>query len=163
MAKWLSYIPIYIFLHILFFLLGFGQGNGNPLQYSCLDTHMGRRAWWATVHRVTKSQTRLKWLSMHGLSREVGYSSTEGSRHSSTVILIVCITWLQIPSPSPSLFPPPWKAQVCSLCLSLLWADFCCVLDLTCKWYHAMFVFVWLETSLWMIICSCIYVTANGL
>ena len=29
-------------------------GNGNPLQYSCLDNPMDRGAWWATVHRVTK-------------------------------------------------------------------------------------------------------------
>ena len=35
-------------------------GNGNPLQYSCLENPMDRGAWWATVHRVTKSQTLLK-------------------------------------------------------------------------------------------------------
>ena len=34
-----------------------GEGNGNPLQYSCLETPIDRGAWWATVHRVTKSQT----------------------------------------------------------------------------------------------------------
>ena len=34
-------------------------GHGNPLQYSCLENPMDRRAWWATVHRVTKSQIRL--------------------------------------------------------------------------------------------------------
>ena len=32
-----------------------GVGNGNPLQYSCLRNPMDRGAWWATVHRVTKS------------------------------------------------------------------------------------------------------------
>ena len=36
-----------------------GEGNGNPLQYSCLENPMDRGAWWAIVHRVTKSQTRL--------------------------------------------------------------------------------------------------------
>ena len=36
-----------------------GEGNGNQLQYSCLENPMDRRAWQATVHRVTKSQTRL--------------------------------------------------------------------------------------------------------
>ena len=40
-----------------------GEGNGNPLQYSCLDNCMDKGAWWATVHGVTKSQTWLKWLS----------------------------------------------------------------------------------------------------
>ena len=34
-----------------------GEGNGNPLQYSCLENPMGGGAWWATVHGVTKSQT----------------------------------------------------------------------------------------------------------
>ena len=34
-----------------------GEGNGNPLQYSCLENSMDRGAWWATVHGVTKSQT----------------------------------------------------------------------------------------------------------
>ena len=36
-----------------------GEGNGNPLQYSCLEHPMDRGAWWATVHGVEKSQTRL--------------------------------------------------------------------------------------------------------
>ena len=34
-----------------------GEGNGNPLQYSCLDSFMDRGAWWAIVHRVAKSWT----------------------------------------------------------------------------------------------------------
>ena len=34
-----------------------GVGNGNPLQDSCLENPMDRRAWWATVHGVAKSQT----------------------------------------------------------------------------------------------------------
>ena len=36
-----------------------GEGNGNPLQYSCLENPMDRGAWWATVHGVTKIWTRL--------------------------------------------------------------------------------------------------------
>ena len=36
-----------------------GEGNGNPLQYSCLGNPMDRGVWWATVHGVTKSHTRL--------------------------------------------------------------------------------------------------------
>ena len=47
-----------------------GGGNGNPLQYSCLENPMGRGAWWAKVHRVAKSQTRLKLLSMHAHSAD---------------------------------------------------------------------------------------------
>ena len=34
-----------------------GEGNGNPLLYSCLENPMDRGAWWATAHGVTKSQT----------------------------------------------------------------------------------------------------------
>ena len=34
-----------------------GEGNGNPLQYSCLENPMDRRAWWATVHGVIQSDT----------------------------------------------------------------------------------------------------------
>ena len=36
-----------------------GEGNDNPLQYSCLENPMDRGAWWATIHGVTKSRTRL--------------------------------------------------------------------------------------------------------
>ena len=36
-----------------------GGGHGNPLRYSCLENPMSREAWWATVHGVTKSKTRL--------------------------------------------------------------------------------------------------------
>ena len=36
-----------------------GEGNGNPLQYSCLENSMDRGVWWAIVHRVAKSQTGL--------------------------------------------------------------------------------------------------------
>ena len=43
----------------------FGEGSGNPLQYSCLENPMDGGAWWAAVHRVSQSQTWLKQLSMH--------------------------------------------------------------------------------------------------
>ena len=46
-----------------------GEGNGNPLQYSCLENHMDRGAWWAMIHRVAKSQTRLKQLSTYAQER----------------------------------------------------------------------------------------------
>ena len=34
-----------------------GEGNGNPLQYSCLENSMDRGAWWATVHGIAQSRT----------------------------------------------------------------------------------------------------------
>ena len=48
-----------------------GVGNGNPLQYFCLENPMDRGAWWATDHRVTKIQTRLKRLSMYMLKENL--------------------------------------------------------------------------------------------
>ena len=42
-----------------------GEGNGNPLQYSCLQNPMDREAWKSAVHGVAESQTRLKRLSAH--------------------------------------------------------------------------------------------------
>ena len=36
-----------------------GEGNGYPLQYSCLENSMDKGAWWTTIHRVAKSQTQL--------------------------------------------------------------------------------------------------------
>ena len=39
-----------------------GEGNGNPLQYSCLENPMDGGAWWATVHGVAKSRRRLSDL-----------------------------------------------------------------------------------------------------
>ena len=41
-----------------------GEGNGYPLQYSCLENPMDRGAWWARVHGVAKSWTRQKWLHL---------------------------------------------------------------------------------------------------
>ena len=35
------------------------RGNGNPLQYACLENPMDRGAWWAAIHRVAKSQTHI--------------------------------------------------------------------------------------------------------
>ena len=44
-----------------------GEGNGNLLQYSCLENPMDGGAWWATVHEVTKSWIGLKCLSVSSL------------------------------------------------------------------------------------------------
>ena len=42
-----------------------GEGNGNPLQYSCLENPMDRGAWQAIVHGVANSLIQLKWLRTH--------------------------------------------------------------------------------------------------
>ena len=50
-------------LHFDFSISCIGEGNGNPLQCSCLENPRDRGAWWAAVHGVIQSQTRLKRLS----------------------------------------------------------------------------------------------------
>ena len=50
-------------LHFHFSLSCVGEGNGNPLQSSCLENPRDGRAWWAAVYGVAQSRTRLKWLS----------------------------------------------------------------------------------------------------
>ena len=54
-----------------------GEGNGTPIQYSCLENPMDRGAWWAIVPGISKSQTQLKQLSMHACNitaNQEGYS-----------------------------------------------------------------------------------------
>ena len=50
-------------LHFHFSLSCIGEGNGNPLQCSCLENPRDGGAWWAAVYGVAQSRTRLKWLS----------------------------------------------------------------------------------------------------
>ena len=50
-------------LHFHFSLLRIGEGNGNPLQCSCLEDPRDGGAWWAAIYGVAQSQTRLKQLS----------------------------------------------------------------------------------------------------
>ena len=62
-----------------------GEGNGNPLQYSCLEIPVGGGAWWAAIHRVAQSQTRLRRLSVHacigeGNGNPLQYSCLENAR-----------------------------------------------------------------------------------
>ena len=50
-------------LHFHFSLSCIGEGNGNPLQHSCLENPRDRGAWWTAIYGVTQSRTRLKRLS----------------------------------------------------------------------------------------------------
>ena len=57
-----------------------GEGNGTPLQYSCLENPMGGGAWWAAVHGVAKSQKRLSDFTFtfhfHALEKEMATHSS---------------------------------------------------------------------------------------
>ena len=61
-------------LHFHFSLSCIGEGNGNPLQCSCLESSRDGEAWWAAVYGVTQSRTWLKWLSMDRPAQYVGVS-----------------------------------------------------------------------------------------
>ena len=57
-----------------------GEGNGSPLQYSCLENPMDRGAWWATVHGVARSRTRLSDFTLtfhfHALEKKMATHSS---------------------------------------------------------------------------------------
>ena len=59
---------------------GSGEGNGNPLQYSCLENPMDGGAWWAAVHGVARSRTRLSDFTFtfhfHALEKEMATHSS---------------------------------------------------------------------------------------
>ena len=59
-------------LHFHFSLSCIGEGNGNPLQCSCLENARDRGAWWAAVYGVAQSRTRLKRLSSSSSSSRRG-------------------------------------------------------------------------------------------
>ena len=54
-----------------------GEGNGTPLQYSCLENPVGRGAWWATVHRVAKSWTQLSSFTFTFIDCPLSYSNLQ--------------------------------------------------------------------------------------
>jgi len=78
------------------------EGNGNPLQYSCLENPMDRGAWKTTVHRVPQSRIRLKQRSMHTHRHMSIPNSQSGLR---TILTKVPI--------------PPCLQEVCGLLLTL--------------------------------------------
>ena len=61
-------------------MVDYGEGNGTPLQYSCLENSMDRGAWWAAVHGVARSRTRLINFAFtfhfHALEKEMATHSS---------------------------------------------------------------------------------------
>ena len=75
-----------------------GEGNGTPLQYSCLENPMDGGAWWAAVHGVTKSQTRLSDFTFtfhfRALEKEKAtHSSVLAWKIPKTGSLVGCCLW----------------------------------------------------------------------
>jgi hypothetical protein len=73
-------------LHFHFSLSCIGEGNGNPLQCSCLENPRDRGAWWAAVYGVAQCRTQLKWLSS---------SSSSNSSRVSEVTLCASLSCLK--------------------------------------------------------------------
>ena len=69
-----------------------GEGNGTSLQYSCLENPMNRGAWWATVHGVAKSWTRLSDFSSLHFSGHTGDSGIRGEQEGA--VLLRVSNWL---------------------------------------------------------------------
>ena len=64
-----SFLETTEWLHFCFSLSCIEEGNGNPLQCSCLENPRDRGAWWAAVYGITQSRTRLKRLSSSSSSK----------------------------------------------------------------------------------------------
>ena len=76
-----------------------GENNGTPLQYSCLENPMDGGAWWATVHGVAKSRTRLNDFTLtfhfHALEEEMAtHSSVLAWRIPEMGSLVGCRLWV---------------------------------------------------------------------
>ena len=71
-----------LYIYRVYTTLGiyFGEGNGTPLQYSCLENPMDQGAWWAAVHGVAEGQTQLSdftfTLHFHALEKEMATHSS---------------------------------------------------------------------------------------
>ena len=67
-------------LHFHFSLSCIGEGNGNPLQCSCLENPRDGGAWWGAVYGVAQSRTWLKWLSISSSSSRYADDTTYGRK-----------------------------------------------------------------------------------
>ena len=99
-------------LHFHFSLSCIGEGNGNPLQCSCLENPRDGRAWWAAVYGVTQSRTRLKWLSSSSSSSSSGYINMCSPFKKSCILLICNIFLISL-------------TRVVSTLLTFIWTSFC--------------------------------------
>ena len=81
------------------------EGNGNPLQYSCLENPMDEGAWWAEVHGVAKSRT---WLSHFTLTFHFPALEKKMAAHSSVLAWRIPGTWEPGGLPSMGLLSQTW-------------------------------------------------------
>ena len=113
-------------LHFRFSLSCIGEGNGNPLQCSCLENPRAGGAWWAAVYGVTQSRTRLKWLSSFCymcvcLWITASFGDCKRKARTSLVVQWLKIR-LKLPAnagdmgliPAPGIFHMPWRNEACA-------------------------------------------------
>ena len=94
-----------------------GEGNGNPLQYSCLENPMDGGTWYAAVHGVAQSRTRLKWFSSSSssifptsqFSPFLLFSETQG------------IIWSRTTSPNDCIYKDFWSCTETSVIVRPTW------------------------------------------
>ena len=116
-----------------------GKGNDNPLQYFCLEHPMDRGVWWATVHGVTKSCTRLSnWVYMKVLLFIC--CSSYSNLATGNPFRLVPMTFAKIPSLKIFLFAPSLLSfPFSSLPLSFFPSFFLLATNFD------MFIFIWLQ------------------
>ena len=99
-------------LHFHFSLSCTGEGNGNPLQCSCLENPRDGTAWWAAVYGVSQSRTRLKRLSSSS-------SSCSRAPHTlsplSEIPFFPSFHWVVCPHPTPASVPHPTQCSLLRL------------------------------------------------
>ena len=113
----------------------FGEGHGTPIQYSCLENPMDGGAWWAAVHGVTKSRTRLSDFTFtfhfHALEKEM-------ATHSS--VLAWRIPGTGEPGGLPSMglhgVRHDWNDLAAAVCFHFL------IQSLTWEWYYSYYFLI---------------------
>ena len=131
-------------LHFQFSLSCIGEGNGNPLQCSCLENPRDGGAWWASVYGVAQSRMRLKWLS-----------SSSSSRFFCKISLNACLLeaclWLYWDSAFWARIPQKWYCVLLSASYQSIY-DIKCFIDYGISFNHLIkvsvgflfFFFCWL-------------------
>ena len=106
-----------------------GEGNRNPLQYSCLENPMDRGAWQAIVHRVTKSWTQLNQPNMHTCTLELWEDCSRETM--TTLIKVKCATYHHCHGfDLPDLYKLLQKAGLSPITPLLLLVPFCHLLKM---------------------------------
>ena len=92
-------------LHFHFSLLCTGEGNGNPLQYSCLENPRDGGTWWAAVYGVAQSRTRLKRLSSSSSSGKEPVCQCRKGKRCGLDPWVGKIPWRRAWNPTPVFLP----------------------------------------------------------